>query len=297
MDPDFFTICRHLETEETTKLFARDRGLLPTPRPPAPDRRIQDFWGVCGELAFNSAQLQCPGRVTTFNKNFANGPRPYFRCVRCRKAKSQLNGMHAVQAGAHHGTWFSVLDVANRPNVKIAMGSVIWIIYCMTKGLSVQGTLAGAGTRFPQLTAKTVIDWRSYAREIMSGELEVAPSMGGPNDIVEIDESLFRGRRKYNRGRLLLGDRRGEGPWVLGIYLVRTGETRMFLVERRDRATLEPLICRHVAAGSVIHTDEWAGYANLSQAVGPNGPMGFLHRTVNHSVSFSLPYFCLFSRI
>ena len=29
---------------------------------------------------------------------------------------------------------------------------------------------------------------------------------GGRRSIVEIDEALMRGRRKYNRGRLLIGD-------------------------------------------------------------------------------------------
>ncbi|CAF1030333.1 unnamed protein product [Rotaria sordida] len=31
--------------------------------------------------------------------------------------------------------------------------------------------------------------------------------MGGIGEVVQIDESLFRGKRKYHRGRLLLGDR------------------------------------------------------------------------------------------
>lgn len=193
--------------------------------------------------------------------------------------------MEPIAAGAHHGTWFSVIDAANRPNVKIPKGAIMWIMYTMCKGLSIQDTIAGGSSRFPDLAANTVVDWRSYVREVMTAELEAAPPMGGPGEIVQVDESLFRGKRKYNRGRLLLGDRRGEGPWVLGLYWVRTGEFRMVLVQRRDRATLEPIIVRHVAAGTEIHSDEWGGYVHLAQAVGPNGPMGYLHRTVNHSVS------------
>ena len=51
--------------------------------------------------------------------------------------------------------------------------------------------------------------------------------MGGPEQIVQIDESLMRGRRKNNRGRLLRGNafpaarqnygRVIDGPWVFGL--------------------------------------------------------------------------------
>ncbi|KAF0305719.1 hypothetical protein FJT64_022682 [Amphibalanus amphitrite] len=69
-----------------------------------------------------------------------------------------------------------------------------------------------------------------------------------------------------------------KGPWVFGMLLRRTGELRLFRVQRRDAATLIPLIIRHVAAGSSIHSDEWAAYRQLGALPG----MGYIHRTVNH---------------
>ncbi len=62
----------------------------------------------------------------------------------------------------------------------------------------------------------------------------------------------------------------------------RGTETRFFLVAKRDRATLWPLIERHVAPGTMIHTDQWAAYRGLDQ-------LGFLHQSVNHEEHFVDP--------
>ncbi|KAJ6619823.1 hypothetical protein lerEdw1_014913 [Lerista edwardsae] len=77
-----------------------------------------------------------------------------------------------------------------------------------------------------------------------------AQPMGGPGEIIRIDESLMRGRRKYNRGRLLLGNRapparqnygnRIVGPWIFGMVWKHPNgeqELRMFHVLRRNEAT------------------------------------------------------------
>ena len=81
--------------------------------------------------------------------------------------------------------------------------------------------------------------------------LQNAVPMGGPGCIVQIDESYISGRRKYNRGRLLAGNRvppprnnygnRQLGPWVLGMVMKHPNgriEKRFFAVLRRDEATL-----------------------------------------------------------
>ena len=123
--------------------------------------------------------------------------------------------------------------------------------------------------------------------------------VGTPQDPIQIDESKFGGKRKYNRGRLLLGDRpprhiddavnvdnnrnhgnRVDGPWVFGIK--NSQECRFFHVQRRNRATLEPIILRECALGSTIHSDEWSAYSNLNQ-------IGYNHSTVNHQHFFIDP--------
>ncbi|MPC73804.1 hypothetical protein E2C01_068142 [Portunus trituberculatus] len=55
-------------------------------------------------------------------------------------------------------------------------------------------------------------------------------------------------------------------------------DVRLFVLEKRDRATLEPIIKREVAPGSVIYSDEWPAYRQLNAA-------GFVHSTVNHQLN------------
>ena len=86
--------------------------------------------------------------------------------------------------------------------------------------------------------------------------------MGGLGSICMIDESLLRGRRKYNRGRLLWRNRfplarrnYGRaivGPWIFGMVLRRddgTHDLRMFDVLRRNRDTLRFILLRNLASG------------------------------------------------
>ena len=167
------------------------------------------------------------------------------------------------------------------------------------------------------LSRVTLVDWHNFAREICQNLFSRREKFGGDGYIIQIDESLMRGKRKANRGRLLLGDgipnenpvaedsdsdssdnedenannrRRIAGPWVFGLALCKvendgtqtTKEVRCFVVERRDRVTLEAIISRECIPGSTIHSDEWPAYNHLSE-------LGFIHNTVNHSENFVDP--------
>jgi len=120
----------------------------------------------------------------------------------------------------------------------------------------------------------------------------------------------LRGKRKYNRGRFR-GEtvtesldendanaanianqrnhgRRISGPWVFGLcwrtqkHGINVVESRFFVVEKRDTATLLPIIKAEVAPGSTIHSDEWMSYNSLQRE-------GFTHETVNHQINFVNP--------
>jgi hypothetical protein len=73
--------------------------------------------------------------------------------------------------------------------------------------------------------------------------------IGGPNQVVEIDESKF-GKRKYNRGHHV------EGAWVLGM-IEKMGQKRIkiVVVDNRTKETLTNNIEKSVSNDSIIHTD------------------------------------------
>lgn len=177
------------------------------------------------------------------------------------------------------------------------------------------------------VNANTVIDWFNFCIEICelsnSHHFEDTKMGNGigrvgqnlPQVVIQIDESLLRGKRKYNRGRLLQGNqaippedhrdyeldigengdepsnnrnhgRRIEGPWIFGLAECHlnaqgkydTKEVRLFHVTRRDHQTLIPLITGNCNEGSVIWSDEWLAYRRI--------PNNYVHETVNHSQEF-----------
>lgn len=53
-------------------------------------------------------------------------------------------------------------------------------------------------------------------------------------------------------------------------------------MQQRDAATLIPLIQEYNCDGSVIYFDDWHAYTS-------QGSLGYVHKTVNHSVNFLDP--------
>ena len=83
---------------------------------------------------------------------------------------------------------------------------------------------------------------------------------------------------QYHRGR-----RADVENWVFG--MVDTSQSPalgyMQMVDRRDAATLLPIVRAHTAPGTIIHSDEWAAYSAIHRVI-PH----VQHETVNHSIEF-----------
>jgi transposase len=101
------------------------------------------------------------------------------------------------------------------------------------------------------------------------GALDSDDPIGGPGEVVEIDET-FVGGRSLGGGR----GRQDHLTIVLGM-LERGGELLTRVVPNRRRTTIWPEICTAVLPGSIIHTDEMPSYRSISLR-------GYRHQTVCH---------------
>ncbi|KAF0985634.1 hypothetical protein HZS_4755, partial [Henneguya salminicola] len=142
------------------------------------------------------------------------------------------------------------------------------------------------------------------------------PNGKTPRIVIQIDESLLRGRRMHNRGRMLQGNeaistddqreftimqeggeevninrnfgRRIAGPWIFGMVechkqpnaSYKSKEVRLYHVERCAANTLLPIIRDNFTPGSVVWSDQWPAYRRIWEEG------GLIHEAVNHSTNF-----------
>ena len=107
------------------------------------------------------------------------------------------------------------------------------------------------------IARQTVIDWRSFVRDIFTDYiLRQNTIIGGPGIIVQIDETHFV-KRKYHRGRVEVK--------VFGVVDIE-GNCFMHTVDDRKKETLMAIISKRILPGSVIISDEFRSYSSLSQA-------------------------------
>ena len=116
----------------------------------------------------------------------------------------------------------------------------------------------------------TSVIWASYAREIFCEFVHSTYTDIVFDGDVEIDESLFGRKAKYNRGNPT-----GTRLWIFGMVQRSLNKIIMYPVDKRDAQTLIPLIEKHVAPGSRICLDSCAAYLHLNE-------LGYEHFSVTH---------------
>ena len=137
---------------------------------------------------------------------------------------------------------------------------------------------SGEGALISNVQRKNVAKWFKKFRIACGVHMQRnITTMGGLNSIVEIDESLFQKKRKYNRGR-----GRTNGKWVFGIIERHTGKIFFVVVPDRKRATLRQIIKSQILPHTTIYSDDFRSYWFLAEE-----PENYQHHIINHSAQFS----------
>ena len=131
-----------------------------------------------------------------------------------------------------------------------------------------------------QTSWETVCDYKHYCHDVCFNIVSELSSdqIGGNGLTVEIDESKF-GKTKYHKGRYI------KGQWIFGGICRETKQFFVTPVDKRDSATLIPIILSRIRPGSKIISDCWRSYKVLSE-------LDFEHLTVQSQVSFRRSYNC-----
>jgi transposase-like protein len=154
----------------------------------------------------------------------------------------------------------------------------VMFMFCTTRN----GVAAKKVERELGVTYKTAWRMCHEIRKYMAS-LDSDDPLGGPGDIVQIDETLVGGKVK--------GKGSGRGAYMVNKTTVlgmqeKGGELVTRVVSDVKRESLWNEIEQHVLPGSIIHTDELRSYRGLALR-------GFRHQTVNHAAKeYVSPYGC-----
>ncbi|MEX2582137.1 MAG: IS1595 family transposase [Gemmatimonadota bacterium] len=118
---------------------------------------------------------------------------------------------------------------------------------------------------------KTAWAWLHKFRRAM-----VRPGRGRLSGVVEVDETYVGGEEEGGRGR------HTERKAIVAVAVERKergyGRVRLRRISNVQTATLEAFVTGTIEPGSVVHTDAWTGYRNLSS-------LGYQHEVTNQSNS------------
>ena len=184
-------------------------------------------------------------------------------CDRVMAIVKQGNTSKVWRCPSHKGQKLTIRAGSFWENSKLSLAKLLRLAFLWSS--KVPHTMC---MEFTGLSNPTVTQWYQYFRDACSNYLVQNPIMiGGPNVVVELDESVMA-ERKHNRGRVI------PERWVFGGICLDTQDGFLVFVPNREAATLLPIIQQHVRPGSIIHTDGWASYNGIA---GMNVQRPYIH--------------------
>ncbi len=190
-----------------------------------------------------------------------------FNCPKCsRPAKySRVKGRRSYQC-----QWCAnnLYPTAGTPFDRTRTSLRDWFYVMFLFTTTRHGVAAKRVEREIGVTYKTAWRMCHEIRKYMA-ELDSDDPLGGPGEIVQLDETLIGGKA-VGKGR----NYRGNKTLVMGM-LENGGELITRVIPDVRRVTLWPQICENILPGTMLHTDELFSYKSITLR-------GYGHRTCNH---------------
>ena len=192
-----------------------------------------------------------------------------FHCPGCKRparfTRIRKRRAYQCQWCAHQ-----VYPTAGTPFDRTRTSLLDWFYVMFLFTTTRNGVAAKRVERELGVTYKTAWRMCHQIRQYMAA-LDSDDPLGGPGEIVQIDETLVGGKAEgKGRGHYMVNK-----TTVLGM-LECDGELVTRVVTDNRRTTLWNEIEQHVLPGTTIHTDELKSYRGLMLR-------GYRHQTVNHS--------------
>ena len=211
----------------------------------------------------DTCEILCP-ETFQIKRNFA-----FFRCSGCKTIKS-------------------IRDKTVLSNSNLQLKRFVGLIWSFSedRGRTYNEVINGASMpssgdyNDTLMSSKTLRKFYNYFCHIICKDyLKTKVKIGGPNDIIEIDESLC-GKMKFGRG-----DRsKRRRAWVFGGVSRATGQAFAAICpnNKRTKASLYPIIQANIIPGSMIYIDGWRAYRKIPT-------LGFQHRWLDHTKYYVHP--------
>jgi transposase-like protein/predicted RNA-binding Zn-ribbon protein involved in translation (DUF1610 family) len=205
-------------------------------------------------------------------------------CAKCGKSAHYYRARGRRSYACEYCGW-QVYPTASTPFDRTRTPLRDWFYVMFLFTTTRNGVAAKRVQRELGVTYKTA--WR-MCREIRQymAALDSDDPLGGPGEIVQIDETLIGGVAEgLGRGKYLVNKTQ-----VVGM-LENGGELITRVIPDVKRSTLWPIICENILPGTLIHTDELRSYRGI-------GLRGYRHQTVNHSAGeYVSPFGCTVNNI
>jgi transposase-like protein len=205
-----------------------------------------------------STEAAC--RDYLFSIRWPNG----FQCPRCKHDKAwPLSELHYQCSNCNYQVSVIAGTIFHSTNKPLTVWfRTIWWITGQKNGVSALGLkrILGLGSY------RTAWSWLHKLRRAM-----VTPGRDLLAGVVEVDESYFGGQKQGKRGR-------GAANKTLVLIAVeiknsRIGRIRLQVIEDASAQSIENAITKNIAKGSLIQTDGWPSYNNLSS-------IGYKHKII-----------------